>query len=66
MEVLIQLLLDVLDGVIAVDEIFMGAMLLACVKNDWVGLCLVHEVAPEFVHRLESQVDFRQLLLNVR
>ena len=54
MEVLIQLLLDVLDGVIAVDEIFMGAMLLACVKNDWVGLCLVHEVAPEFVHRLES------------
>ena len=59
MEVLIQLLLDVLDGVVAVDEILVGAMLLACIENDWVGLRLVHKVAPELVHRLESQVDFR-------
>ena len=65
MQVLIQLLFDVLYCVVAVDEVLMGAMLLACVKDDWVGLRLVHEVAPEFVHRLESQVDFRQLLLNV-
>ena len=50
MQVLVQLLLHVFDGVVAVDEVLVGAMLLASVQDDWVVLRLLHQVAPELVH----------------
>ena len=65
MQVLVQLLLHILDSLVAVDQVFKCSVLVASVKNDWIRLGLRHDDAPHLVHRLEGEEDFWQLLLDV-